>query len=1486
MRRNLPSFALIIAMLGTLPLASSTATPAEMPSVGVEPAASDVPELASFLENTGQIPRSDVRYYAASSGLSFGFARDAVLVNLAADGEGRGELVLIRFDGANAVEPEARGELAHRTTFFLGADPEGWRTGLRSYREIVYPDLYDGIDLVYRMEPRGAKYEFTVRPGADLSRVRLSYEGAGPLHLSPTGDLVMRTSLGDLRDTRPIASQDGAPVACRFTLSEGIAGVSCPERDPSRTLVIDPLVYATFLGGSDFEDGRSIAVDAAGNAYVTGATRSTNFPATVGAYNTTHTAMDDVFVAKLDPTGRSLLWATYIGGDGTDVALGIAISGGSAFVTGQTDSPNFPTTTGALDGENNATDAFVVKLGPAGDILTYSTFLGGDLADVGESIEVDAFGNAFVTGLTMSSDFPTTPGAMNTTYNGGFSDAFLVKLNPTGTGLVFGTYFGGSVAAGFNIDAAWDLAVDPGGSAFVCGVTNGIDFPTTPGAFNRTLNGPGDAFVARFLPDGSGLVYSTYLGGSGGESAASIAIDSTGSAFVAGQTDSPDFPVTAGALNGSYGGATDGFVARLTPAGDALAYATYLGSFREDIAGGIAVDANGRATVSGWTNSTDFPTTPNAANATFRGGVYDAYVARLDATGARLVYSTFVGGGRTDIAYGLALDGAGDAYLTGISNSTNFPTPGAYNTTYGGGLFDAFAAKVSLTVPLAFDTAPTGLQVQVDGVPRTTPYTVLCDPDATVTVNAPSPQLAFQTRWDFLSWSNGRPQSHSLACSAPVSVTATFVATEYQTTIATDPTNLFVLVDGSVRLAPHTFSCIAGSVHTIDTFTPQTAGSTRYTFASWSDGRPRLHGINCDAPTTYTASFTTEYEVNVTTAPANRQILVDGITLTAPQSFWWAAGSTHTLDVPSPQVAGTTRYAFASWSDGGAKQHTVGAGAPTTYTATFSVQYETTVTTLPIGLRIVVDGIPATSPVTVWCDAGSVHAIEAPSPQGAGPIRNVFLSWSDGGAASHSVLCDAGRTYTADFGTEYEVRLDTLPAGLGLQLDGIPVTAPHTFWCTADSSRGVSAPSPQVAGPTRYSFLAWSDGGGRAHAILCDQPATFTALFLTEHEIVIQTGPVDLDVTVDGTTARAPLGFWWAEGSGHTLSVSSPQYPGGPTGTRYAFRVWSDGQAANGRAITVSGPLTLTAEFNAEHPLTLASSTPGRSVLVDGVSYPFPQTLWWVDGTTHTLAVTTPQPGTAGVRYAFSGWSDGGPASRTITATAPLTLLAQFTTQYLLSLSSPYGTPWCDSAYSPDCWYDANAMAAFLVDSPVQGPPGVRYSFTFWSGDLNSPNPVVAIRMDGPKSETAEWDTEYFLQVVSLYGNTTGEDWYVAGSTATFSVAAREVSVGDARYRFVRWTGAVNSTAASGTVGMTGPKTVIAQWEQLAFYEHPAVWGLPILAVLLILVFLILRRRKKKAPTEPAKGGARPDPDGSVDRTAKDLSNLEDELDLDRGPER
>jgi len=460
--------------------------------------------------------------------------------------------------------------------------------------------------------------------------------------------------------------------------------------------------YSTFLGGSDIDTAAGIAVDAAGNVYIVGTTQSLDFPATLGAFQTrlnSTIGVSDVFVSKLNAAGSALIYSTYIGGSGFDFGRAIAVdAAGNAYVTGQTGSSNFPTTGGAFQRAikfiptprpADPLDAFVTKLNPTGSGLVYSTYLGGVDVEDALGIAVDAAGNAYVTGYTASRDFPTTAGAFSRTSGGG-NDAFVTKLNATGSALVYSTYLGG-----LDNELGARIRLDAQNNAYVMGSTRSANFPTTPGAFDTIHNGAFDVFVTKLNPTGSGLVYSTFIGGSNFDSGQGLAIDGAGNAYVSGGTGSLDFPTTPGAFATTPTG-NDIFVTKLNAAGSALVYSTFLGS-----AGGgaaIAVDGAGNAYVTGGTSSTVFPTTPDGFRPVFNGGPSDAFVARLNTTGSALLYSTYLGGTNSEFGTDLALDAAGNLYVTGTTHSADFPTtPGALDVIFNGNPLsfagDAFVTK-------------------------------------------------------------------------------------------------------------------------------------------------------------------------------------------------------------------------------------------------------------------------------------------------------------------------------------------------------------------------------------------------------------------------------------------------------------------------------------------------------------------------------------------------------------------------------------------------------------------------------------------------------------------------------------------------------------------------------------------------------------------------------------------------------------------------
>jgi hypothetical protein len=626
-------------------------------------------------------------------------------------------------------------ELPGKSSYFIGNDPAQWRTNIPHYGKVRYRSIYPGIDLVYYGNQRQLEHDFVVAPGADPGRIRFRLRGAQKLRLE-AGDLVMRTGGGELRLQKPeiyqVLEGKRREVAGGYVLlGLNKVGFKLAAFDPDQPLVIDPtLVYSTYLGGNNNDYGQAIAVDSSGNAYVAGYTTSTNFPTTTAAYQTNRpTNYNVVFVTKLVANGQSLVYSTYLGGSVGQTANAIAVDlNGNAYVTGGTGSTDFPTTQGAfqtskLSSSSNAA-AFVTKLAANGQSLVYSTYLGGSGYDDGYGIVVDSSGNAYVTGFAKSTNFPITTNAFQTSLKGS-ENVFITKLAADGHSLVYSTYLGGNFA-----DFPSSIAVDSSGNAYVTGAASSKNFPTTLGAFQASAPSGSlaqPAFVTKLAANGQSLVYSTFLGGTAGvaenTSGAGIAVDSNGNAYVTGCTEDLDFPTTTGAFQTTKQSSSNycsAFVTKLTANGQSLVYSTYLGGSGATVPGdggnGIAVDAGGNAYVTGSTTSTDFPTTTGAFQTTKQSSSADrsGFVTKLAASGQSLAYSTYLGGsggGSLDTAgdWGvkIAIDSGGNAYVTGNTHSTNFPsTTGAFQTSLGGAQ-NAFVTKFNLSSAVATITTLT-----------------------------------------------------------------------------------------------------------------------------------------------------------------------------------------------------------------------------------------------------------------------------------------------------------------------------------------------------------------------------------------------------------------------------------------------------------------------------------------------------------------------------------------------------------------------------------------------------------------------------------------------------------------------------------------------------------------------------------------------------------------------------------------------------------
>jgi hypothetical protein len=639
-----------------------------------------------FLENRGQLDQR-VGYYLQDRDKTLYFTSTGLTIVLTETTSGADTLerwvVKLDFLGGSA-RPIGQAPTETVVSYFRGPRDQ-WQVGLPTYARLIYPDLWPGIDLVYAIQDSQLKYQFNIQPGADPARIRLAYRGATAVRLSAAGQLEVSTPVGSFHDAVPYAYQvineRQVPINVVYSPIAETAGRTYEygfrlgEYDPTRPLVLDPAVilYAGFIGGSQRDNGYSIAVDADGYAYVTGETRSVvDFPAVVGP-DLTHNGgpyNGDAFIAKVRADGTGLVYAGFIGGSGEDYGYGVAVdANGFAYVTGKTSSNDFPATPGAYGtGYNGDGDAFVAKVKADGTGLVYATYIGDATAEIGKDIAVDASGNAYV--LVNDSFGPF-----------GGSDTSVIKLNAAGSALVYVEFIGGS-----NGDDDGDsLTVDTGGFAYVTGETSSNDFPATPGAYDTSYNGDGDAFVAKIEADGTGLVYATYIGNLVSpttiDSGKGIAVDDGGNAYV-----------LVDASSGPFGG-YDTSVVKVNAAGSALAYVLFIGGSSTDFGNDLALDGLGRAYLTGeTTSSSDFPTTnwpPTSYDAP-----QEAFIAQVEADGSGLGYAGFLTG-RGSSGAGIVVNGGGYAYVTGTNwNGDDFPAITGPDVSANGER-DVFVVKVA-----------------------------------------------------------------------------------------------------------------------------------------------------------------------------------------------------------------------------------------------------------------------------------------------------------------------------------------------------------------------------------------------------------------------------------------------------------------------------------------------------------------------------------------------------------------------------------------------------------------------------------------------------------------------------------------------------------------------------------------------------------------------------------------------------------------------
>ena len=696
-----------------------------------------------FEPNVGQTDPS-VNYLGRAPRATLWFTPHAVTVSL--DRKSDRAVLKMHFDGAAAhprIEGEGRGTSV--SNYLLGNDRRGWRTAVPQFGKVRYRNLYPRTDAVFYGAGGKLEYDFILRPGADPSKIRLTFEGVDSLALNEQGELVMKTGDIEIRNRKPRIYQGNRSVDGRYKLlGKNTAGFAIDDYDRTQPLVIDPVLsYATFLGGSGGDYGLAIASDAQGNLYVTGGTNSPNFPVTAGLTTGTPGTFGMVFVSKITPSAAgaaSLIFSTYLGGRiaASDFEFGQAIavdSSSNVYVGGATYSTDFPLVnpfhnkldTSQVCGNSICPDGFITKLSPAGNSLIYSSYLGGSGYDSVTAIAVDGAGSAYLGGITSSVNFPA--GGFQKTLNG-TSDAFLSVVKPDGSGLNYSTYLGGE-----SDDYCFSIALDNSGNVYMAGETFSLRFPfISGGALQSTspypVAGANSGFVAKIHPTAAGtaadVVYASYLGGAGGTTAVyGVSTDATGKIYATGATNSSAFPVSASAYQAAFAGqvadntfqvAGDAFITVLDPTAQGsaqLVYSTYLGGSFDEEGRAIAVDSTGRITIAGSTDSCDFPSSSNALQPSFAGCQTGSigFLARFDPTKfgpAGLLYSSFVGGSTSDLLFGMTMDGSGThVAVAGEAFSPDAPITGsAFQSGYGGSDGTDGDAYVAL-----FDFTPTVLPV-------------------------------------------------------------------------------------------------------------------------------------------------------------------------------------------------------------------------------------------------------------------------------------------------------------------------------------------------------------------------------------------------------------------------------------------------------------------------------------------------------------------------------------------------------------------------------------------------------------------------------------------------------------------------------------------------------------------------------------------------------------------------------------------------------
>jgi len=645
-----------------------------------------------FFENEGQFGESQISFYGYMPGGSIGFGESKIFLKIT----NSDQVVTVYFDNTQTVKPIALEQQESTVSYFIGNN--GAHSNIMKCEKIAYYDLWPGIDLFYKITEEGIKYEYHVNVGANFHDIKIRFEGLNYQPSVKSDKLVL--SIGEfaiIDEGLRVFQENDLDIDAKFiSENRNTYGFDVGKFDTNRKLIIDPLIYSTFIGGSGYEIARSMALDNEGNVYLVGSTSSAGFPTSATAFNDTfYGPLEDVIVLKLSADGSTLLYSTFIGGNGTDLGYGIEVDdAGCAYITGCTDSNNFPTVNAYDDTYNGKNaqygDCFILKLSSDGSSLIYSTYFGGSGDDRAIGMAIDYANNVIITGETTSTDL-LMYNAIDDEFDGDI-ECFFAKLAADGTTLIFSSYYG--EVEQYALDKGIAIEVLANGDIYFTGRTFSDNITMTDESTFGSFHGYSDIFLVKLSEDGS-LLYSTYIGGDLAEIPHSLLVDDANNLYITADTMSLDIPLI-NAYDDSYNYQTDSYIMKLSmnESTPEILFSTYIGGNGVDYPTDLCLDSEGNVYITGRTESENFPITESAYDNELS-STSDLFLSVFSPDGSKLLYSTYIGGNSTEWAFCIGLSNTSEIVIAGTTRSVDFPTEAAYDDTYSGGT-DIFVLKIQI----------------------------------------------------------------------------------------------------------------------------------------------------------------------------------------------------------------------------------------------------------------------------------------------------------------------------------------------------------------------------------------------------------------------------------------------------------------------------------------------------------------------------------------------------------------------------------------------------------------------------------------------------------------------------------------------------------------------------------------------------------------------------------------------------------------------